>query len=61
MGLDDGSALSFWSLKGDAKVIAVYLRTSYKGWDLRVRRRGADPDDILDFRVSFPGTAAGAE
>lgn len=32
-----------------------------KGRDLRARRRGADPDDILDFRVSFPGAAAGAE
>lgn len=26
-----------------------------------MRRRGADPDDILDFRVSFPGAAVGAE
>lgn len=32
-----------------------------KGWDLRARRQGADPDDILDFRVSFPGAAVGAE
>lgn len=32
-----------------------------KGWALRVRRQEADPDDILDISVSFPGAAAGAE
>lgn len=32
-----------------------------RGWALRVRRQEADPDDILDISVSFPGAAAGGE
>lgn len=35
----------------------LFVGTINQGWDLRARRRGADPDDILDFRVSFPGAA----
>lgn len=31
------------------------------GWDPRLTGGGAGPDDILDFRVSFPGAAEGAE
>lgn len=56
--LDDCSALSSGAER-DVKVTAVYLRTSCERRDLRVRTRGADPDDILDFRVLFPGACDG--
>lgn len=60
VGLDDWSALSSGA-EMDVKVTTVYLRTSCERRDLRVRTRGADPDDILDFRVLFPGAATGVE
>lgn len=55
VGLDYGFVLSF-GVKG-----IVCWRGSRKdgiwGWG----GKGADPDDILDFRVSFPGAPVGAE
>lgn len=53
VGLDDWFAMSSGAER-DVKVTTVYLRTSCERRDLRVRTRGADPDDILDFRVLFP-------
>lgn len=58
-GLDDGVSGFRRERTRNAKLSAAERMQT--GWDLRLTRGGAGPDDILDFRVSFPGAAEGAE